>query len=97
VLRPILGRANGVKSLSAGEVFARILAQRRLSLGPATARLTELGERGELTKSRDTILNSIIHVHCNRLAGNDGGLEERALGVLLRTRRSLKEAPLLPE
>ena len=96
-LRSILGRANGVKLLPGGEAFASILAQRRHSLAASTARLIELAERGELTKSRDTILHSIVHMHCNRLAGNDWGLEERALGLLLRTRRSLKEAPLLPE
>ena len=97
VLRLVLGRANGIISLPGGEAFARILAQRRRSLGPAAARLVELEERGELTKSRDAILHSIVHLHCNRVAGNDWGLEERALGVLLRTCRSLKEAPLLPK
>jgi thiopeptide-type bacteriocin biosynthesis protein len=97
VLRPVLGRANGIISLPGGEAFARILAQRRRSLGPAAARLVELEARGELTKSRDAILHSIVHLHCNRVAGNDWGSEERALGVLLRTCRSLKEAPLLPK
>lgn len=97
VLRPILGRVNGVISLPGGDAFARILVQRRRSLGLAAARLVELDGRGELTKSRDAILHSVVHMHCNRVAGNDWGLEEQALGVLLRTCRSLKEAPLLPK
>ena len=97
VFRAILGSPNGVKSLPGGELFARILTQRRLSLEPATTRLIQLEERAELTKSRETILHGVVHMHCNRLAGNDWGVEERALAVLLRTRRSLKEAPLAPE
>jgi hypothetical protein len=38
--------------------------------------------RGELTKSRDTILHSIVHMHCNRVVRNDWGLEEQALARL---------------
>ena len=49
---------------------------------------------GELGKPRATILQSVVHMHCNRLAGSDRSVEERAVGLLLRTRESLRQAPL---
>ena len=95
MLRTLLATANGVKSLPGGEALARILAQRRVSLAAAAGRLAELHQRGDLGKQHGDILHSLVHMHCNRLAGRDWGLEELALSLLLRTRRSLEQAPAL--
>jgi lantibiotic biosynthesis protein len=95
VLRFILGSINGIKSLPGSDVFARVLGQRRSSLKVVADTFLELHEGRTLNKSRNSILESIVHMHCNRLAGNDVSIEERALSLLLRIRRSLKEAPLI--
>jgi thiopeptide-type bacteriocin biosynthesis protein len=94
VLRPLLAAPDGPSRVAGGIELAQILAQRRRSLAPTAARLAELNEVGELNKPRDIILHSVVHMHFNRLAGTDRSIEEQALGLLLRTRRSLKKAPL---
>lgn len=94
MLRSLFGAPDGLAAAIAGAELSRILAGRRRSLAPTAARLEELEARGDLTKPREAILHSIVHLHCNRLAGTDRSIEERALGLLLRLRRSLKEAPL---
>jgi hypothetical protein len=58
----------------------------------AAARLIVLHERAELTKSHDDILQSIVHMHCNRLVGRASATEELALSLLLR---SLEQAPVV--
>jgi thiopeptide-type bacteriocin biosynthesis protein len=89
--RSVLGRTDAVRSLPAGEWLAQILSCRQLLLAPAGKRPPGFVESGELTKPLDSIWQSIIHMHCNPV---DGELEQRALGVLERTSRSLKAAPV---
>ena len=93
VLRSLLGDANGVATLEHGVAIGAIFAERRRSLASVATRLAALVDSGGLGKSLDVLLQSVVHMHCNRLAGADRGLEERALGLLLRVRQSLKEAP----
>lgn len=95
VLRALLGDPNGVATLEQGAAIGRIFAERRRSLASVAKRLATLAESGGLSKPLDVILQSVIHMHCNRLAGADRSLEERALGLLCRVRQSLKEAPLV--
>jgi class I lanthipeptide synthase len=94
VLRSLLGEADGVARLEQGAAFAGIFAERRRSLASVAKRLAALVDGSDLGRPLPTILESVIHMHCNRLAGADRGLEERALGLLLRVGQSLKAAPL---
>jgi thiopeptide-type bacteriocin biosynthesis protein len=95
-LRTLLGEAEGVTKLEQGAAFAGVFRERRRSLASAAARLDALVTSGGLGKPLDVLLQSVVHMHCNRLAGADRGLEERALGLLYRVRQSLREAPLTP-
>jgi len=93
-LRSLLGALDGLAGMAGGPELARIFAERRRSLAPIAGRFAELDKHHELTKARETILSSIVHMHCNRLVSADWTIEEPALGLLLRVRQSLKESPL---
>ena len=84
----------GIAKLAGSAEIMRIFAERRRSLAPIAQRLTILEDKRELNQTRDIIFQSVIHMHCNRLAGADRGIEERALGLLLRVHQSLDKAPL---
>jgi lantibiotic biosynthesis protein len=92
-LRSLLGTLNGLTGMTAGPELAQIFAERQRSLAPIARSFAELDKQRELTKARESILPSIVHMHCNRLVGADRTIEERALGLLLRVRQSLKESP----
>lgn len=93
-LRSMLGHANGVAGLEQGAAIVRLFEERRRSLASVAARFAALADNGSLGKPLDVILDSIVHMHCNRLAGAERGVEERALGLLLRVRQSLAKAPI---
>ena len=95
MLRALLGSSDGLAKLERGLEIGQIFAERRRSLAPVTRRLATLEDRGELNQGRTIILQSIIHMHCNRLAGADRNVEEQALGLLLRVHQSLKKAPIM--
>jgi thiopeptide-type bacteriocin biosynthesis protein len=92
-LRTFLSSIQGLSKMPVGDDLTQIFDQRRRLLAPVAARFVELDDRGELIKPRGTILQSVVHMHCNRLADNDPTIEERALGVLLRARQSINQAP----
>lgn len=94
LLRELLGSAGGLGRLSGSSEIIQIFAARQRALAPIAQRLEALEAAGELTQKRDTILQSVIHMHCNRVAGADRSMEDRALGLLLRTYQSLDKAPL---
>ncbi|MDE2365434.1 MAG: lantibiotic dehydratase [Betaproteobacteria bacterium] len=93
-LRALFGSADGFAKLGGTAEIVQIFAERQRSLAPIAKRLDALESRGELNQKRDVILQSVIHMHCNRLAGADRSIEERALGLLLRVHQSLAKAPL---
>ena len=93
-LRALFGSTDGLARLGSSAEIVRIFAERQRSLAPVAKRLAELEGGGELNQKRDIILQSVIHMHCNRLAGADRSIEERALGLLLRVHQSLDKAPL---
>jgi lantibiotic biosynthesis protein len=96
-LRSLLGDPTRLSAEPGGEAVARAFAARQAALAPVARRLGESAERGELGQPRAILYGSFVHLHCNRLLGSleDGGsTEERALGLLLRTREGLDRAPL---
>ncbi len=93
-LRALFGSAGGFAKLGGTAEIVRIFAERQRSLAPIAKRLGDLEDRGELNQKRDIILQSVVHMHCNRLAGADRSIEDRALGLLLRVYQSLAKAPL---
>ena len=93
-LRTLFGTKDGLTGLERGLEIGQIFAERRRSLEPVAKRFAALEDRGELNQTRNVVLQSVIHMHCNRLAGVDRNIEEQSLGLLLRVHQSLKKAPL---
>jgi thiopeptide-type bacteriocin biosynthesis protein len=93
-LRALLGDPNELARRPGGEAVANTLHRRRAALAPIRHRLDDLEARGDLGQSRERLYRSHVHLHCNRLAGSDRSIEERALGLLLRTRHGLRRAPV---
>lgn len=93
-LRELFGTADGFAKLPGSAEVVRIFGERQRALAPIAQRLAALEDKRELNQTRDVIFQSVIHMHCNRLAGADRSIEERALGLLLRVHQSLDKAPL---
>jgi thiopeptide-type bacteriocin biosynthesis protein len=93
-LRSLLGDPAQLLADPGGEAVARVFAARREALVPTTQRLYELTERGELGQPTSKLYQSFVHLHCNRLLASDWALEQRLIGLLLRTREGLYAAPL---
>lgn len=83
-----------LKTAEGGEKWDRALGDTRVSLRHAGERLGLLSSQFLLTKSRDVILNSIVHMHLNRLIGLDRVAELRVREWLRLTRESLSASPM---
>jgi thiopeptide-type bacteriocin biosynthesis protein len=93
-LRSLLGDPDGIRSQPGGDAVARALAARRRGFEAAGRQLTELETAGRLFQPKVQLFGTYVHLHCNRLLGVDRLAEERALGLLARTRDGLSRAPL---
>ena len=93
-LRLLLGDPARLLADPGGEAVAQVFAARREALVPVAWRLSELTERGELGQLTSKLYQSFVHLHCNRLLASDWALEQRLIGLLLRTREGLHTAPL---
>jgi hypothetical protein len=67
VLRRLLGDPAALAAEPGGAALARVLRARHLALAPLAERLNTLQLSGELTKPLDSVLESYVHMHCNRL------------------------------
>jgi thiopeptide-type bacteriocin biosynthesis protein len=94
-LRTFLALPEALEAQFGGAQLMSILARRAAALERAADRLAKLAAKGQLAQHRFALYASYIHLHCNRLAGTDPSLERRALGLLLRTRESLANAPVM--
>lgn len=95
-LRAAVGDPAGfLASIEGGALLAEHLAARRTALAPVAQSLRRLAEEGRLTQSQDKLWGSFVHLHLNRLASGAAASEHRILSLLLRTRESLKQAPIL--
>ncbi|WP_280469483.1 lantibiotic dehydratase, partial [Nocardia brasiliensis] len=92
--RSLLGDRRWLASRPGGSAVAEILDRRRIHLRAAVSQLDLLADRGELTRSRPELVRSFVHMHCNRLLGCGHPPEQRVLGLLWRTRESLRHAPV---
>jgi class I lanthipeptide synthase len=92
-LRSLLGDPTRLLGESGGEAVAQVFAARREALVPAAQHLDKLTEQGEIGQPPSKLYQSFVHLHCNRLLASDGSLEQRLIGLLLRTREGLHTAP----
>jgi thiopeptide-type bacteriocin biosynthesis protein len=94
-LRPLLGTPDRLRLERGGSAVARNLDQLRTCVAEVTRQFIELETCGVLSRPLDDIVQSLIHLHLNRLLGADRLLERRILGLLWRLREGLLRAPLL--
>ena len=84
LLRPMLGDPQWLARQPGGDQIADILARRRHRVQDVAARLdTRFQSRADLARS-------FVHMHANRLLGCGHPPEQRVLGLLQRTRESLR-------
>jgi len=69
-----------------------ILARRRAELQRIEARLATLQQEGALTQPLAKLYESYVHMHCNRLWGEQTA-ERRALGLVLRASEAIAHHP----
>jgi thiopeptide-type bacteriocin biosynthesis protein len=94
VLRRALSDPNTfvVEARCGGEII-ELLNERRSVLMRAGSRITELREKQLLSRPVDELCSSFVHLHLNRLATSNALAEYQILGLLQRTRESLRNAP----
>jgi thiopeptide-type bacteriocin biosynthesis protein len=92
-LRSLLGTPEFLANEPGGAEIASIFKARREALVSLSDHLRQLGGRGELLQSLDSLCSSFVHLHINRMGGIDPMPEQRLLCLLLRTREGLQKAP----
>jgi len=93
-LRRLLGHPETLADEPGGVVVSELLGSRTLVLAPLAEQLHAAELRGDLIKPLDAILDSMVHMHCNRLLGAGTTSEKIVLGLLLRTYEGLVRSPL---
>ena len=91
-LRSWLSRGDVWRQVADGRL-ATLLAQRTSTLASRAQKLIQLELSGSLDKPLEEIIQSVVHMHCNRVAGRVMGVDEQVLALLARTYRSLAESP----
>lgn len=76
-----------------GPVVTAALARRRARVAAVAAGLAALEADGRLGRPPIALAADLVHMHANRLLGLGHPPEQQALGLLLRTRESLRRAP----
>ncbi|MFF4381713.1 lantibiotic dehydratase [Kitasatospora sp. NPDC001547] len=91
-LRDLLGTPQGSDLL--GGAVGQILAQRRAALAGAAERLRALEDAGHLSTGRERLLDSYVHMHCNRLLAQRRPAEGLLVQLLQRTHKGLSMEPV---
>jgi thiopeptide-type bacteriocin biosynthesis protein len=94
LLRRLLGSAGALAAEPGGCALEQILRGRRESLANVAGQLDALEAKDALDEPRSALCASYAHLHCNRLLGGDGTIEQRVLRLLRRTREGLARAPV---
>ena len=95
VLRAAIGDLDAFLSeFPLGDEIGRILAERRSAIRPVGQRLRELRDAGAVSWPLKDLCSSFVHLHLNRLASGEAASEYQILGLLQRTRESLRKAPI---
>lgn len=77
-----------------GAELSEILAERRRASAAAGLHLRQLQDEHRLSQPIDDLCSSFVHLQFNRLSSGDGPSEHHVLGLLQRTRQSLRNAPV---
>jgi thiopeptide-type bacteriocin biosynthesis protein len=83
-----------LSEFSFGGEIADLLAERRSAITPIGQRLRELQEQRSLTRPMNDLCSSFVHLHLNRIVWGEAVSEHHILGLLRRTRESLRNAPI---
>ncbi len=93
VLRETLGNVGRQPLNQEESPLYSALRSAREALGGSGKLLASFALESKLTQANANLLTSFVHMHCNRMLGVDPGAEKIVLGLLQRTRESLREAP----
>jgi thiopeptide-type bacteriocin biosynthesis protein len=91
ILRSLLGDPGWLASQPGGAKIAEILTHRRHRVQDIAARYDALATP---VRTKVELARSFVHMHANRLLGCGQPPEQRVLGLLQRTRESLRRAPI---
>jgi lantibiotic biosynthesis protein len=91
LLRSLLGDPHWLATQPGGDRIAEILELRRHRVQHIASRYDALDT---LVRSKAELARSFVHMHANRLLGCGHPPEQRVLGLLQRTRESLRRAPI---
>lgn len=94
--RLVRSALNGAGMPEALAGLGQLLDRRHDELQPAIASLKELERAHDLNRPLSTILQSIVHMFCNRFIGNDKSREGIAIGLVARAQRALLEMETRP-
>lgn len=92
VLRALLGDAERLREPPAGPDIAEIIGRLRNAGVAFKQGVFALASRAELTRAPSEILESVVHLHLNRLVGGDRSTETRVVGLLWRVREGLQRS-----
>jgi len=94
-LRRAVGSATAFLSeFDFGSEVIDVLAERHDAMAAVGRQLRELPEDQAISRPMDDLCSSFVHLHLNRLASGDALPEHQILGLLQRTRESLRNAPI---
>lgn len=83
-----------VSGLPCGNEVMEILRRRHAALGQVGRRIAALKDDQLLSRTMSELCSSFVHLHLNRLATSNSLGETQILGLLQRTRESLRSAPV---
>jgi thiopeptide-type bacteriocin biosynthesis protein len=89
ILRPMLAAGDGRERHALVPGLDRIRARVRAAASALRQELADVESRCGLTRAVDELIPSFVHLHLNRLSGEDRRAEERILGLLWRIREGL--------
>jgi thiopeptide-type bacteriocin biosynthesis protein len=88
-LLPLLQNTKILSAEPGGVQILECLRARRQLISQLGNKLRSLAHDGLLSQPLDNIIQSLCHMHCNRLLGIDRAAEIKVLGFLLRTYNAL--------
>src|SRR5579871_486905 len=90
-LLTLLGNAEqDFSMLPGGEQLLPLFKTLQKELAPVADCLSRLDAEAKLVQPLSALYSSFVHMHCNRLIGMNGQVEEQTIGLLLRTYEGLE-------
>jgi thiopeptide-type bacteriocin biosynthesis protein len=96
LLRGLIGGHEALEKLPGGAAAAEVLVRLRTAAAEIADLYVRLAANNEVDRPLNTLLESFVHLHLNRLLGEDAAFERHVLGLLWRVHEGLRAAPHSP-